>query len=160
MTIIRKGTYEDLASVVHITVICWNQTYKGLLDDEYLASMNEKEMLKQQQMNFADNLLVLEDHNNIVGFIRYGESELYENKGQIYALYILSEYQKFGFGKKLLFNAFDILKMSGYSEIVLGCLVDNPANGFYDHLGGKLFEKKDSKLGEMTISQNMYIFKI
>ena len=157
---IREGLYEDLPAISHITVLGWQQTYRGLICDEYLDSMDEEMILETNQKLYFNNVLVLEEGGKIIGFIKYGKSDEEEDKGQIYALYILEGYKGYGYGKKLLFKAFDKLKEQGYNNIILGCLVGNPSNGFYEHLGGECIGTKKSTFNNITLEENIYLFKL
>ena len=48
--------------------------------------------------------------------------------------------------KKLIDAGIEELKYMGYDKMVIGCLVGNPSNKFYEHIGGihikqRIFEK-------------------
>lgn len=33
--LIRRKTKEDCAPVVHVATVVWNETYKGIVDDDF-----------------------------------------------------------------------------------------------------------------------------
>ena len=157
---IRKKKREDCAGVDHVVSVAWNETYKGLLSDEYLASIviNEQERAEKSYINFnkSDNhQYVLEIDNKIVGFINVGLSDK-TNIGEIFALYIIEPYKGFGFGKKLIEAGIKELKSMNCNQMIIGCLKGNPSNTFYSHLGGKpIGERKIERLNSV---ETIYFF--
>lgn len=37
--LIRKRTKEDCASVAHVVTVAWNETYKGIVNDDFLNDL-------------------------------------------------------------------------------------------------------------------------
>ena len=37
--LIRRKTKEDCVPVVHVATVAWNETYKGIVDDNYLNTL-------------------------------------------------------------------------------------------------------------------------
>ena len=37
--LIRRKTREDCAPVVHVATVAWNETYKGIVDDDFLNKL-------------------------------------------------------------------------------------------------------------------------
>ena len=56
--ILRKATEEDIDSIVKIKIDSWKDTYKGIVSDEFLNSMDYKE-------NFAKFKKEIENENSI-----------------------------------------------------------------------------------------------
>ena len=47
----------------------------------------------------------------------------------------------------------------GYKDMIIGCLVDNPSNDFYKHVGGKLVDNSPLKLpNNQTLIENIYYY--
>ena len=162
--IIRKATKEDSKDIAHVVTLGWNQTYKGLVPDWFLEHLkeNEDERAKRLYEHFEeefDNHLVLEVDKKVVGFVRYGESidEDYKGIGEIFALYIIDGYKGNGFGKKLVDEAIKKLRELGYKDMVICCLVGNPSNEFYKHIGGVYV--KTTIFKRLALPENMYLFK-
>ena len=105
--IIRKKERNDCYSVANVVVKAWKETYRGLIPDDYLDSLNVQKISQHnyEDFNEKDNhQFVLEVNNEIVGFVNVGSSEEkdYDNCGEIHALYIIKDYQKNGYGKLLI----------------------------------------------------------
>ena len=161
---IRKRERKDCFDVANVTVLAWNETYKGIVPDEELNRLlNVKDEIGQRSYNEFDpkrnNKLVLEVNGKIVGFVGYGESDDvdYTGIGEIQALYILNEAHGLGLGRKLVNEAINELKKMGYSSMIISCFKGNPSNEFYKHIGGKYV--KDRIYKRLNIPENVYYFE-
>ena len=161
--IIRKSNKDDCYKLAHLVTIVWNETYKGIVSNEFLNNLylNEKERATNSYKNFNElenHQYILEVDNKVVGFINVGlpdETE-YENCGEIHALYIMKEYQGNGFSKLLINAGIKELKRLRCNKMVIGCLVGNPSNKFYEHIGGKLIKQRVFK--KLGLLENVYYF--
>lgn len=162
--VIRKRIIDDCSAIQHIITKSWNETYKGIVNDEFLNSLknNEHERINNSISKFNEkdnNYLVLEIDSKVVGFVKYGASKD-KKYGEINAIYILSEYKGMGLGRKLIESAVKELKKMNYNEYIIGCLDGNKANDFYKHLGGKLIDTRIFKNTGEDLKENVYLFKI
>lgn len=162
--IIRKKEKKDCKDVVHIVTIAWNETYKGIVPDKILDNLylNEEERTKNAYNNFNEednHQYVLEVDNNIVGFINVGSSDdkEFDKCGEIYAIYIIKKYQREGLGKELINTGIKELKEMNYDKMIIGCLVGNPSNSFYEHIGGKFIKQR--MLEKLQLTENVYYFE-
>ena len=162
--IIRKCEEKDIPGITRVITTSWNETYKGLVPDDYLKNMKntESERTKNAINRFrnGEKQLVLEIDNNIVGFIRYGKSDDQEfsNCGEIFAFYIINKYHGYGLGRKLFEKAVDILKKEGFDKMIIACLKGNPTGSFYEHMGGKYI--KDGVFTRLNLKENIYYYDI
>lgn len=160
--IIRKGKVEDCKAIANIVTRGWNETYKGIVPDYFLEELkqNENERAARMISNFdenSNNQIVLEVDGKVVGFCTYGKTkdDGIEECGEIFTLYIISEYKGKGFGKRLVECAGQHLKEMGFNKFIVACFKGNPSNDFYKHIGGKfvggrLFER-------LNLSENVYL---
>ncbi len=162
--LIRRKNREDCATIVHVATVAWNETYKGIVDDDFLNKLYETEEQRTKEIynkfNEEDNhQLVLEVDNNIVGFVNVGDTDdtEYDNCGELHAIYILGKYKGKGFGKKLFEAGVEELKRMGYDKMIIGCLVGNPSNDFYKHMGGKLIRTRIFE--KLQLPENVYYFE-
>lgn len=161
--VIRKRIKEDCKDIAHIVTISWNETYKGIVPDWFLEELkiNEKDRALKAYNNFNEknnNQLVLVADNQVVGFVNYGKSEdeMYENCGEIIALYIISKYKGLGLGKKLVEETKKELKKLGFDKMIIACLKGNSSNDFYKHIGGVYI--KDGLYKRLQLPENIYYF--
>ena len=162
--IIRKRERKDCKDIAHVVTISWNETYRGIVPDSELDALFESEELrtKKSYKEFDinnNNQLVMEVDNKVVGFVNYGKSydEEFSDCGEIYALYIIGEYQGNGFGKKLVEEAKKELKRLGFNKMIISCLKGNSSNEFYQHIGGKYV--KDRIYQRLNLSEKVYCFE-
>ena len=78
--IIRKMNKNDCFSVARIVTTAWNETYRGIVNDEFLDNLylNEQERANNFYKDFDENInhqYVLEINNEIVGFINVDVSD-------------------------------------------------------------------------------------
>ena len=160
--LIRRIKKEDVYEVAHIVTISWNETYKGIVSDDELSKLkeNENERALKSYNNFKDNTFVLEVDNKIVGFTTYKMTNYndYHDAGELQALYIVKEYQKYGFGKILVNRVKEELKSMGFNKMIICCLKGNPSNEFYKHIGGVYI--KDGLYERLNLKENIYLFNI
>lgn len=161
---IRKMERKDWKEVAHVVTVAWNETYRGIVPDEFLDNLyiNEEERAKNSFENFNDkenHQYVLEVDNKIVGFINVGSTDETEftNCGEIYAVYIINGYKGYGFGKKLIESGINELKNMGYDKMVIGCLDRNKSNEFYKHIGGKYIKTRIFE--KLQLPENVYYFE-
>ena len=162
--LIRKKEQKDCIEVAHVVTVAWNETYRGIVPDEFLDNLylNEEERAKNSYEKFNEkenHQYVLEIENKIVGFINVGSSDEieYQNCGEIHALYIINGYKGYGFGKKLIEVGINELKSMNYDKMIIGCLVGNPSNGFYKHIGGKFIKTRIFE--KLQLPENVYYYE-
>ena len=162
--LIRRCRGEDCSAIAHVVTVGWNETYKGIVPDWFLEELkiNEKERAKKAYDEFDINncnQLVLEIDNRVVGFVNYGKSfdETYDDCGEIFALYIISKYKGYGFGRKLVEEAKIELKSLGFNKMIIACLKGNPSNNFYKHIGGVYV--KDGLYKRLNLPENVYYYE-
>ena len=161
--IIRKKEIKDCSSIEKVITKSWQQTYKGIINQETLDNLftNEEERIHYSIKNFNNNdyeTYVLEVNKQVVGFVNCGESREYKNTGEIFALYIIEEYQGYGYGTELFLNAYNCLKNQGYNKVIVGCIDKNKSNKFYENIGcikigTRIIEKSGQKFVE-----NIYVY--
>ena len=161
---IRNLKIEDIRELMHVIAVVWNETYKGIVPDEFLASLydNEDERAERAISKFGqdnDTKFVLEIDGKIAGFTICGESRNpdFIGCGEIQALYILKKYHGYGLGRKLVNAAVEDIKKRGFDQMIIACLKGNPTNEFYKHIGGVYV--KDGIYERLNLPENIYYFK-
>lgn len=142
---LREAVPDDSEAVAALHVACWAETYRGLLPDKMIDSMNLPERIVQWQRALerrADVKVILaEDEAGLVGFASGGPargSDLGAAR-EIYAIYVLKRAQRVGVGRALLNRLASHLALQFMTapDIGLWVLRDNaPARAFYERMGG------------------------
>lgn len=139
---IRKGTEKDAKGVIEVNTFTWLTTYKGLISNQILEkrieTMDKRVVRIIDEIKKYNNLYVALDNKKVVGMMMYGKSRNtnYPDSGEIYAIYILDNYQGLGIGKKLFMLGIKELINLGFNSMILNVLDGNKAISFYQKYGG------------------------
>lgn len=163
---VREATELDVRSIARVHVDTWRTTYKGIVSDKFLNDLSynkREEMWSKFIQDSAKNkkyIFVAEDENHgIIGFATGGIERESDNRslGELYAIYILKNYQNKGIGK-LLFNTvkgkLEELKFRAMLIWVLES--NNQACRFYEAMGGKKLKEQDIIIGGDTLREIAY----
>lgn len=139
---IREGNEGDAVGLARVHVESWKSTYRGLVPDAYLDSLH----IPDRAQNFRDwfrqtdgrFLYVALEGAEPIGFVSGGYERDGSNPvvGEIYAIYILNNYQRKGVGRRLFSASTLWLQGRGFKRIVLYSISGNPNQWFYSSLGG------------------------
>ena len=162
---IRKMTKENCKEITHVITIAWNETYKGIISNEILDKMylNEEERAANAYNRFNENdnhQFVLEVDNKVVGYMNVGitDDSEFNNCGEIFAIYIINGYKGCGYGRKMVEAGIQELKNMNCDKMLIGCLVGNPTNDFYKHIGGKFIKQRIFE--KLQLPENVYYYEI
>lgn len=161
---IRKATFNDADGIAKVHVDSWKTTYKGIISDSFLTQLSKEKRKKSWEWTFnnlnpdEEVFLAVNDKQEIIGFSNGGRSrnEEFEHDGELYAIYLLKEYQGKGIGKVLFQSVMDSLSSKGYTSMMLWVLQGNNANGFYQAMNGELIGQKDILIGEERHTELAY----
>ncbi|PAT01799.1 hypothetical protein CI105_04740 [Candidatus Izimaplasma bacterium ZiA1] len=149
--IIRKATSLDAEGKGYVHYHSWNQTYTGLIDQDYLDSRSLEGCIETAK-KFPNNTFVAVDNKKIVGFASYikARDEDINNAGEVIAIYLLKEYKGLGLGKKLMNEC--LKELMEFNKVIVWVLSSNLSTiSFYEHLGFiKDGSKKELKINEKS----------
>ncbi|CAM2994371.1 MULTISPECIES: GNAT family N-acetyltransferase [Vibrio] len=141
---IRIAEYSDYEKIAALHVRSWKTHYQGLLKQDYLdnEALPDRLVIWQTRLTnppFNQHILLLEEKDQLVGFICAFGNHDFERGSIIESLHIDPEYQGRGLGKKL------IREMAKWIDhyfpdngVYLEVLEQNrQAIDFYDHIGGE-----------------------
>ena len=140
-------TDEEIKGKAFVHWSGWHEAYPGLVSADYLEKLT-LEKCEQKAFQWRDNILVAKDGERVVGFVGFGShGEAEPDTGEVFALYILSDYYGTGLGRLLMDAALEQLP---YPRIVLWMVKGNGrALRFYEKCGFRLTgkEKRVSSVG-------------
>ena len=129
---IREAVIADAGTIAGVHSESWRTTYPGIVPDGYLASIDLGEWERQRRDQLANSgdreySYVATDQGQIIGWAiggpeRSGDKE-YE--GELYAIYLLDNYQRRGLGRQLTEAVVSSLVESGMRSILTWVLTDN-----------------------------------
>lgn len=162
---IRKATENDITGIAHVHIKSWQSTYKGILPDSYLNSMNleirKKNWLRNLKMLHSCTYIAENDKRQVVGFAAGGPEQSNDSyfQGEVYAIYLLKEYQRQGIGKNIMKAVIDELAKKEHHNLIIWALKDNPSRGFYEALGGQVVAEKIVKMAGIELEEVGYGWK-
>ena len=148
--VVRPATLEDVPAIARVHVDAWRETYQGILPSDFLQSLSYESREEQWRPALSDtsnrvHLHVMQEKSGAIGgFVAVGPTfgELEDYDGELYAIYLLQQYQGQGYGRRLFESGAQALADEGFRSMILWVLEVNPACGFYEHLGGTVVSHK------------------
>lgn len=153
---IRNANINDIDKIAEIHSSCWKNSYKDIIAQNYLDSMNIEKSVSRNLLNLKrmqDDeffLVAVNQEDEVLGYCIGGnqrDSE-YSEKGEVAALYIDLDYQQQGIGTALLNKAFDKLREKALNSVLIWALMKNRQKDFYLKNGGKSKYVLSYKIGE------------
>lgn len=157
--LVRPANIEDAKGIAEVHVASWQTTYKGLIDDSFLESLSVESKKRSwewmfQNPNLGEVLFVaVTETGEIIGFSNGGKCRDDESgfSGELYAIYLLQEYQRRGIGRELIQAIVNSLQDQGYRSLMLWVLESNPAINFYKKLGGMEVDRRPIMINEQKL---------
>lgn len=146
---IRDMVEMDYERKGYIHFRSWLETYVGLMESEYLGKHTLERCINIAK-KYPENTLVAEYNKEIVGFAAYNKSsDSKDNRGEVYALYVLEDYQKLGIGKALMDEC--IKRLASFEYVSVWVLHNNmQAIKWYENYGFT----KDGKTKSVSVMNN------
>ncbi len=139
---IREARSEDAETIAKINIASWRTTYRGLIEDATLDAMNSEEYLKKWNNIFNtlganENFCFVAENTSgdVVGYSLCGKNRnaKFDFNGEIFAIYLLKEFQGQGIGKKLFLQSVHEFKKRDIASFLLFVLSSNsPSRKFYE----------------------------
>ena len=171
-TEIRLATLDDDEEISKLSVIVWQQTYRDIFSEEFLANLKWQPRVKSRKKFFEDttktSFVAILDQK-IVGFCDLGAARLEDaitsldpSFGEIYAIYVLQKYEGQGIGTALYMAAIEQLQKLKFKSLIIWTLAANkPAIAFYLKRGcnmtswHKSFKAESQEYIEIALSCNL-----
>lgn len=141
---IRPGTINDVPEISQVYAKSWKTTYEGLVPDLFVKGMSREAAVhifadSLQPNSFSYFLHVAEGpEGRLVGFCDGGKERSRPDSGigELYAIYLLKEFQGRGIGRKLFKAAAENLVQSGMNSMVVWVMEKSPYRKFYEAMAG------------------------
>jgi ribosomal protein S18 acetylase RimI-like enzyme len=164
---IRAATAEDCRAVAEVHVESWQHAYRGILPEQYLASLSVTEresMWRHMVERQPAHLLVACAAGQVVGFVAFGASRdegAPNDQAEIWAIYVKAGSWSTGVGRLLWLEALQRISTEGYKSISLWVIVGNQrAVRFYEHAGFVVEpqSRKSFELGGIALEELRYVW--
>lgn len=156
---IRSARRGEGASIAKVHVASWQTTYKDIIKQEVLDSLaieprathweNVIQNIIDPAHETQEYLFVAQhEEHGIVGFASGGvnRSKEHQADGELYAIYLLEQFQQQGIGRMLIAQLACVLKAKGMQSMLVWVLADNPAKKAYEKLGASLIDSTEIEI--------------
>jgi ribosomal protein S18 acetylase RimI-like enzyme len=163
--IVREAKITDAPAIARVNLDTWRTAYRKIIPAYYFAQLSyEKGESRWQEIlknvkNTGDFVYVAEnDSGQIVGFAAGGceRTGKYVYEGELFAIYILDEYQRQGIGRQLVRTVATRLAELTLNSMLVWVLGDNSACRFYEFLGGEKVEEQQTSRAGVALKEIAY----
>jgi ribosomal protein S18 acetylase RimI-like enzyme len=138
--IIREATLTDIPELAHLHVVTWNATYPLVLNKPTykIREYQWRERFKLTGENWFC-FVVQRPNGELIGFAQGNRytGDLPGFAGELNKIYLLSEYQRLGLGRRLFGHVARRFLDQGVSSMLLFSEPQNPSCRFYEALRGE-----------------------
>jgi ribosomal protein S18 acetylase RimI-like enzyme len=161
---IRQAEFDDSAGIARVQIDTWRAAYQRIMPPRLLADMNDvrisafwaQVIAEAQGKSFC---FVASAGERVVGFASGGSRQHSEDmtRGEVYALYVLPEFQGRGVGRRLVATSFERMLELGMKEGRIWTLRENaPARAFYSRIGGAATDAGYNDIGGIRYPEVAY----
>ena len=166
--IIRDAKLEDVPEVAKLHVDSWNNTYKGIISQDYLDNMKNNLDKRIERMKNEFNLrkmIVATINNEIVAFSEFVLSNEFSKDldidCELCGLYVKNEYLKNSIGTQVFNYLHNFFISNNKKKMGLWCVKENKnAIDFYKRKGGVIVSEKKFILAGKEYSEVAFEYKL
>lgn len=150
MITLRKGTEEDIPTIISLAEATWPDTYGDYLTSEQIRYMLDKMYNKGElegQFLKGYYFLIASSGGQDVGFAGFSKMDETEATYKLHKLYVLPSAHGQGIGKVLINEVVNLVKRAGGVKLALNVNRNNNAKAFYERCGFKIKETVDLEIG-------------
>lgn len=158
---VRRAEVRDATAIAGVHDAAWRLAYRGIIPGRELERMIARRgpMWWKRALDRNTAILVLEVGGEVCGYATVGPNRMrmLSFAGEIYELYVAPSHQGLGFGRMLFEAAKAELRRYGLASFSVRVLAENdPARGFWEHVGGRPAAETGERIGETTLPLVVY----
>jgi ribosomal protein S18 acetylase RimI-like enzyme len=146
---LRRANVADAEAIAAVRIESWLATYRGMIPDAYLDSMQLEESIIHwrtilEALPAAGEricVFVAESEGQVIGFasgMLLPEPKL-DMKAELTAVYLRPAWQRSGIGRRMVQKVARTLQAQGSNSLLVWVIAENAiARNFYEELGGAL----------------------
>ncbi len=164
---IRPATLGDAAAIARVQTDSWQSSYRGILPDAILATMDPVRRTPMRREILRDpaalNLVAYDTtFGDVVGFANAGPArDAPPTTGELFEIYIVEHAKRFGLGRELLDTVTDWCRAQRMTSLVIWVLDQNQhARRFYEAMGGRLSASKSSMVRGHAVLERSYVWSL
>ena len=158
----REATIADCVAVARVHVQSWRESFAGIVPHTFLDKMSVEKRAKAFEKGFSAPIYRMYaaevPQRGIVGFADFGEAreDMDGYEGELYAIYLLPEFQRKGIGERLFNLGVGFLKGGGKDSMYLLALAVSPYRSFYEKMGGQIVGRKQVEIEGRLYDELVY----
>ena len=158
----RRATPADSLAVAQIHVQSWRESFTGIVPQSFLDKMSAANRAQAFRTRFAVDLYRLfiaeTPKNGVVGFADFGKARETERafEAELYAIYLLRDFQRGGIGGKLFALGVESLVADGMNSMYVLTLEVSPYKSFYEKMGGRLEDRTAIEIDGVKFAELIY----
>jgi len=158
---VRRAETRDAGAITAVHDAAWRYAYDGMIPAKELQNIIARRGPHwwQRAIGHGTAILVIEVAGTICGYATFGPNRMRKlvQKGEVYEIYLLPEYQGVGLGTRLFLAARGELARLGFESVVVWALADNEqACQFYTNAGGRKVAHANEKFGEASLTKTAF----
>jgi ribosomal protein S18 acetylase RimI-like enzyme len=158
---VRRAETDDAEAITAVHDASWRLAYDGLIPANELSRIVARRGAKwwQRAIRRGTAVLVLEVGGVICGYATFGPNRArnLSQKGEVYEIYLLPEYQGVGLGTRLFLAVRSELRSFGFETVVVWALAENDgACRFYHNAGGAKVARANERFGDTSLTKIAY----
>lgn len=164
---VRPARLADAPGIAEVHVETWRATYAGIIGDRYLVGLDDCAQTLQWRREILSGasrggVLVAEvgsqRGSEIVGYGSFGRrrSAALPYAGEVYTLYVATDWQGLGIGRRLLGGLFQRMVKADCDSAFLWVLSENPARFFYESQAGRPVAQRQEPFGGALLEETAY----
>lgn len=162
----RKAQSTDAEAIVSININSWKTTYRNIMDQQFLDSLQIEPRVPSALKRIArldlDCIVAIDlVSNKVVGFADFGpcRDKSINADAELYAIYLDDSVKRKGVGRSLFLFGYEATKERHYKRMMVSVLDKNiSAKAFYKKMGGQLQSIADLELGGVRYPAANYIW--
>lgn len=162
---IRPAAMNDAAEIARVQTSSWQTSYRGILPDSILDTMNADRRVSMRREILLDgtalNLVAFDaTHRDLVGFCNAGPSRREgASIGELYEIYIVDRAKRFGLGREMFESVTDWCRANRMSRMIVWVLDKNHhARRFYESMGGRAAKRVSSTVRGYPVIELSYLW--
>jgi GNAT superfamily N-acetyltransferase len=153
--VVREATADDAHAIEHVYVETAREQYKTIVTHRVLQQLPARHLARRWELLLASRrrvrsaCIAATGNGHVVGFAAAGPIRVASlgPAGEIYAIYVLPSWQRFGLGRLLFHRAVESLSSARLETVAAWVIAANPSRRFFESLGGTVVASATSRSG-------------
>ncbi|MCP4330956.1 MAG: GNAT family N-acetyltransferase [Alphaproteobacteria bacterium] len=163
---IRHACASDADALAQVSTESWRDAYPVLLPADYLANQlslpHQRARWRRRLRKPCDETLLIAANpgTDVIGYVTFGRCRRSNMRGygEIYELYVATDYQDQGVGRRLVEAAIERLRGEARQSVLVEVLTGNPSRFFYERLGAIVRGNATRNFAGRNLDTTLYLW--